>query len=82
MLKVGFGAIGGFCVGGQANLRQAGIPGCLTEAVYQLTTNDNSQEWLEMSLEGEGSQGRAWALTEMLALFNRSPSPECGNAVP
>lgn len=49
-VKVGFGAIGGFSFGGLANLRQAGMPGCLSEALYQLTQSESSQEGLRMSL--------------------------------
>lgn len=41
---MGFGAIGGFSFGGLANLRQAGMPGCLSEALYQLTQSERSQE--------------------------------------
>lgn len=37
-IRAGFVAIKDSCVGGLANLRQTGMPGCLSETLYQLSS--------------------------------------------
>ena len=80
MKRVGFGAIGGFSFGGLANLRQAGMPGCLSEALYQLTQSESSQEGSGCPCKERAPRGERGGFDRGAATLPLLPLPQ-GSAV-